>query len=207
MQDLDMEILTEIANDRLAISKSLSILDEADEQPVKAEGSKKSVFKEKLIKKGKDILSNMQRKVSDEDYLTNGFSYHSKILYSMSVKYPLLARTIGVPLIAIAKTATDNVISKKIEQDKIMNVYTGYKSSLAGIEAKLEQLEKLQKPSNVQKEEIITLKKMATELEVNIKRLEDNLEISKEGKSSSGKEKRRDDNESSSMSFSSRYTV
>jgi len=187
-------ILQEIDSDSKALLEELSLYCESDNlkaddnnqqqmnQPKPAENpaaDKNNVAKKKsLIFKSNTLLKKMKKNLNDEDYLLNGYQYHSQILYKMCTKFPFLGKTIGVPLMAITKIATNNVIHKKMEQEKILNLYTRMKGDKEAVDTKIKRLEALQKPNRNQKEELMTLKKMSSELGMNLKRLEFNYKLS-----------------------------
>lgn len=182
------ELLQEIELESKNLMEELSLYSEEEkkeefeeikrDKPDKKSSMEFAKKKNNLISKGKVIIKNMQKNINDDEYLIKGFGYHSNILYKMCTRFPFLGRTIGVPLMALTKAATSNAISRKIERDKILNLYTKLKGDKAAVEAKAEKLDKLNKPTREQKEELILLKKMNAELEFNLKRLETNYKLS-----------------------------
>jgi len=178
----EKNILQEIENESNVLLEELNLLSEEknENKPIESiqDDNKKDVLKKKIVNKGNEILKHMQKRVSDEEYIVNGYGYHSKTLYKMSTKFPFLGKTIGMPLMAITRTVTNNAISRKMEQEKALKVYTTLKGDKAAVDAQIAILEKLQKPKKEQKEQLILLKKMSAELEFNLKRVEYNFKMS-----------------------------
>jgi len=135
--------------------------------------------KKVIVKKSNALLDKIRKNLKNQDYLLNGFSYHSQILYKLCTKFPLLGKTIGVPLVAITKFAVNHLPPlANAEREKILDFYTKMKSDKIAVDEKISRLEKLQKPNNSQKDELIMLKKMSSELGMNLKRLEFNYKLS-----------------------------
>ena len=202
MSDFNKDILQEIEEDSKLLTESLELFSEEsndsktpnnnnipEQQPVnngneqpnpsQDKENKRNILKKKMVDKGNSMIKHMQKKISDREYMVNGYSYHSKMLYSMAVKYPFLGKTIGVPLMALTRFFTKNIpMLRDAEREKILDVYTSIKGDKAAVDTKIQKLEALQKPSNAQKEELMTLKKMSTELGFSLNRLEYNFKLS-----------------------------
>jgi len=176
-------ILQEIESDSKALLEELALYSEEEvkvmEKNTNAENIENSDKKRTLINKSNLLLKKMKNNMNDEEYLLKGFNYHSKILYNIATKVPLVGKVIAAPLMAITKLAVDNLPPlAKIEQEKILNLYTSFKGDKIAIDTKIERLEQLQKLTNNQKDELLRLKKMSAELNMNMKRLEFNYKLS-----------------------------
>jgi len=195
-----LDILKEIEKDSLLLKEELELfserVDEEDlsesfssyydvedilSEEIKEKGNinfnAKDNLKQKLIDRGNDIVKKMKEEVSEEEYYTQGFQYRSKMLYTMSLKYPFLSSIVAPPLIALTKMITNNAISRNLEREKILKVYGTFKGNKAAVDGKISELEKMDKLNKEQKEELITLKKMSAELAFNLKRLEANYKL------------------------------
>jgi len=175
------EILQEIENDSKRLLQEMTLYDSKDKKTLDQSNSNPEVLNKKknLLNKSTALLKRMQKSIKDEEYLIKGFGYHSNILYKLCTKFPFVGKTIGIPLMALTKAAVNNVPALgKIEREKILNLYTKLKGDKEAVVAKIEQLEKMKKISNDQKEQLILLKKMSAELDMNIKRLEFNYKLS-----------------------------
>jgi len=191
------KLLQEIDNDSKALLEELKLYCEEEElakqpdqqQPEinndqqqtmeKPDNNNNDLKNKAIIKKSNALLDRIKKNVKNQDYLLHGFGYHSQILYKLCTKFPLLGKTIGVPLIAITKYAVTHLPPlAQGEREKILELYTKLKGDKAAVEEKIGRLEKLQKPNKDQKEELMLLKKMSSELEMNLKRLEFNYKVS-----------------------------
>jgi len=175
------DILQEIENDSKILLEELSLYNEDQEMknPNIPDKTNQDMKKKSILNKSNALLKKMKSNVNNEEYLLKGFDYHSKILYNIATKVPFVGKIIAVPLMAVTKAAVNNLPPlAKIEQNKILNLYTSFQGDRAAVNAKIEKLEKLKKLTKEQNEELVLLKKMSAELDMNLKRLEFNYKLS-----------------------------
>jgi len=179
------KILQEIENDQKALLEELSLYKEDLNQPpmmgkpTDVNNGEQLSKKQAILNKSNALLKKIKSHIDDDEYLLKGFHYHSKTLYTIATKVPFVGKVIAAPLMAITKAAVNNLPPlAKIEQSKILNLYTSFKGDLSAIEAKIDRLEKLKQLNKNQQDELIRLKKMSSELSFNLKRLETNYKLS-----------------------------
>jgi len=174
-------ILQEIENDSKLLLEELSLYNEEQEmqKPNIPDENEQDSKKKAILNKSNDLLKKMKSNINNEEYLLKGFDFHSRILYNIATKVPFIGKIIAVPLMAVTKAAVNNLPPlAKIEQNKILNLYTSLKGDKEAVNAKIEKIEKLKKLTKEQHDELVLLKKMSAELDMNLKRLEFNYKLS-----------------------------